>query len=103
METIRSNSKLSKQITFWELAARVLPLLALFIVTVLWFVDLQSPIQYIMLAISISFAFIAMSWWWWVMFVIKSINHNMDVSLSKFEEITQDLRELKKDLKNVRK
>lgn len=103
METIRSNSKLNKQITFWELAARVLPLLALFTVTVLWFVDLQSPIQYIFLAISISFAFIAMSWWWWVMFVIKSINHSMDVSLSKFEEITQDLKELKKDLKNVSK
>jgi len=103
METVRTDSKLNNQITIWELLARVAPVLALFVVTVCWFIDLTTTVEYFLIAISIGFAFVAISWWWWIMIVIKTINTTMQASLDRFEEIGKELKDLRKDLHDKRK
>lgn len=103
METVRPNTKLNTQITFWEMLARVGPVLSLFAITILWFVDFTTTLEYFLIAISIAFAFVAITWWWWIMIVIKTINTSMQISLSRFEDIGKELKDLKKDLQHMRK
>ena len=52
----------------------------------------------------VAFMFLAVSitWWWWVMYAIKDIHKNINISISQFDNIRKDINQLHKDIKKVK-
>lgn len=101
METFWSNPSVDRQINIWWFSARVFPLVALFVLGVLHFLDLDSVLDYILIASGIFFITCSVTWWWWVMHLIKNLNRNIYVSVAQFEDITNEIKNLRKELKKI--
>lgn len=101
METFWSNPSVDNQINIWWFCARVFPLVALFVFGVLNFLNLDSVLDYLLITIGIFFITCSVTWWWWVMHLIKNLNRNIYVSVAQFEDITNEIKNLRKELKKI--
>lgn len=82
----------------WEFFAKILPAIALLIVLILHFADLQNTFDYIMIAISFAFMITAVIWWWWIMMFARKLTEVNNKSLDRFEEIAKELKDLRKEI-----
>ena len=82
----------------WEFLAKILPAIALLIVLILHFADLQNTVDLIMIAISFAFSIIAVIWWWWIMMFARKLTEVNNKSLDRFEEIAKELKDLRKEI-----
>jgi hypothetical protein len=82
----------------WELLAKTLPAIALLVVLILHFADLQNTFDYIMIAISFAFSITAVIWWWWIMMFARKLTEVNNKSLDRFDEITKELKDLRKEI-----
>jgi branched-subunit amino acid transport protein AzlD len=98
METVRANPKLKNIKNMWELLAKSLPAVALVIISVLHFAEVDSVLDHVMIGISISFAITAVIWWWWIMKFARSLTDITNKSLERFDEIAVELKDLRKEI-----
>ena len=82
----------------WEFLAKILPAIALLLVLIVHFADLQNTFDYIMISISVSFAITAVIWWWWIMKFARNLTEVNNKSLDRFEEIAKELKDLRKEI-----
>ena len=82
----------------WEFLAKILPAIALLLVLILHFADLQNTVDLIMIAISFAFSIIAVIWWWWIMIFARKLTEVNNKSLDRFEEIAKELKDLRKEI-----
>jgi hypothetical protein len=102
METFRTNSKLDNQINIWSMSARVLPVLAILMAAILYLVDVNTYTQMFFIGVAIMFLAVSITWWWWVMYAIKDIHKNINISISQFDNIRKDINQLRKDIKKAK-
>ena len=102
METFRTNSKLENQVNIWSMSARVLPVLTILVAAILYLVDVNTYTQMFFMCVAIMFLAVSITWWWWVMYAIKDIHKNINISISQFDNIRKDINQLRKDIKKVK-
>jgi hypothetical protein len=99
---VNFHQKTLRQIKLWAWAASVLPtmsLAALFFIRVLGLENLY----YQLLVIGAVFMFgTAVVWWWWAILTIAKVTETLDTSVTKFDTITHEIIEIKKDVKQLR-
>lgn len=82
----------------WELLAKTLPAIALLLVLLLHFAELQHTFDYIMIAIAVVFTITAVIWWWWIMAFARKLTEVNAKSLDRFDEIAKELKDLRKEI-----
>lgn len=92
--------KLEDQVTWWYRAGRILPLVALVILGLVLVADLDSWIRLTVAVIGIVFATAAFGWWFWVIGAIKKLYQMLDKAQEGFDNILQELKGIKKELKD---
>lgn len=103
MEIFRNYRKLENQIKFWSWLAKIGPLVALVIVLLVVAFDFQTLLDYTLGLICILFAIIAGVWWWWVVETVRNFVRLKKYALTKFTEITKELKSIKIDLLRAKK
>ena len=86
----------------WEFLAKILPAIALLVLLIIHFADLQNTFDYIMISISVAFSITAVIWWWWIMMFARKLTEVNNKSLDRFEEITKELKDLRKEINKKR-
>jgi hypothetical protein len=94
--------KLNLSARLWSWTGRILPLTALLLVILLVTVDAREWLDYLLIAIATTFGTIAFFWWWWVVDAIRNLNKFFTESYDRFGEIQGHLREIKKDVHEVK-
>ena len=82
----------------WQILAKSLPPVALLVVLLFYFADLQRTFDYIMIAISFAFSITAVIWWWWIMMFAKKLTEVNNKSLDRFEEIAKELKDIRNEI-----
>jgi len=82
----------------WELLAKTLPAIALLLVLLLHFAELQHTLDYIMIIVAVVFATTAVIWWWWIMAFARKLTEVNAKSLDRFDEIAKELKDLRKEI-----
>jgi|TARA_B110000503_G_C7074700_1_gene382404 hypothetical protein len=82
----------------WELLAKTLPAIALLLVLLLHFAELQHTLDYIMIIVAVVFAMTAVIWWWWIMAFARKLTEVNAKSLDRFDEIAKELKDLRKEI-----
>jgi|TARA_B100001093_G_scaffold75749_1_gene66532 uncharacterized membrane protein YfbV (UPF0208 family) len=83
----------------WEFLAKILPAIALLLVLIIHFADLQNTFDYIMITISVAFSITGVIWWWWIMMFARKLTELNNKSLDRFEEIAEELKDIRKEIK----
>ncbi|MAV94278.1 MAG: hypothetical protein CMA31_01150 [Euryarchaeota archaeon] len=94
--------QLNLKTKFWSWAGRVLPLTALLLVILLVTVDARAALDYLLIGIATVFGTVAFFWWWWVIDAIHNLNKFFTDSYDRFGDIQSHLREIKKDVGEVK-
>lgn len=93
---IKKFSQLTEQTAYqtklWSYAAWTLPFVALAIIVIGYYLNLDSLIEHIMLTISVTFIGTSVFWWWWAINKIVLIMRAMEQTDSNFVEIKEDLK-----------
>ena len=79
--------KVDKHVNRWYMLGRVAPFGALFVICVLLAFDLNTYLEYGLLAIAIFFAIFAFAWWWWVLDTVKQLFAMMERTHQKFDDV----------------
>lgn len=87
-----------KQYNLWFYAARVLPMSAMLIALIFYFLEFNSLLEYVFCAILVSFSLVAVYWWWWVMITTNNLFDVMEETNETFKEITREVKEIKSEI-----
>lgn len=102
METVWTDRRVTpmreKLLKFWFWAGRVLPLVALFILTILFYFELDSYLRIVITIVAIGFGLFAFSWWWWVLDTVKNLYGILDNAQERFNQVIKELRNIKADI-----
>ena len=90
--------KVNKHVNIWYMLGRVAPFGALFIICVTLMFDLNTYLEYVLLAVAIFFALFAFTWWWWVLDTVKQLFAMMEMTHKKFDDVLGELTRVKRDL-----
>ena len=82
----------------WELAAKALPMIALFITTILYFLWPETLLELFLCIVLICISVTAVVWWWWIMKVSANLVSQVTRNNEMFSEIVKEVKEIKKDL-----
>jgi cell shape-determining protein MreC len=89
--------------SFWLWAARVLPLLALFILALLYLFPDPNALQIFWCSVLVITMGSAISWWWWIMDTVKKFFTLIENQIQKFDEVKKEIKSVKEDLDEVKK
>jgi hypothetical protein len=102
MEAFRTNSKLENQVNIWSMSARVLPVLSILMAAILYLVDVNTYTKMFFMGVAGMFLAVSITWWWWVMYAIRDIHKNINISIQEFTNIREDIKNLREDIKKVK-
>ena len=104
MESVRVNSELKKvNVTIWQWIARVVPILYIIISLLLHFVGLETlKDKWSVVGVSIV-SFFAIIWWWWAMDTMQWIMQMFKDNVDRYEKISKEIHDLRKDLPKNKK
>ena len=86
----------------WLMAARVLPIVALFVFALLYLFPDPTAIQIFWCVVAVVSFSSAVVWWWWIMDTIRKFFDLVEKQVEKFGEVKQEIQEVKKDLNDVK-
>jgi ABC-type bacteriocin/lantibiotic exporter with double-glycine peptidase domain len=84
------------------MSARVLPVLSILVAAILYLVDINTYTQMFFMSVVIMFLAVSITWWWWVMYAIRDIHKNINISIQEFTNIREDIKNLREDIKKVK-
>jgi hypothetical protein len=91
--------KTRKEVHIWDWLGRILPLTALFALSIFHYADLHS-LRDLVLGISlVVFVTICFVWWYWALRKIISSVKYIQQAHQKFADLTDELRQLRKNLR----
>ena len=85
------------------MAARVLPIAALFIFGLLYLYPDPTYIQMFWCGVATVSLTSAVVWWWWIMDTVKKFFNLVEKQVEKFGEVKEEIQQVKKDLNDVKK
>lgn len=91
--------KAKSEITVWEWAARILPFVALAVITSAWYFGVETWIDYLIMSIISLVTAISVFWWWWAISKIAFLASMFHATADRLEKISQELKDFKNDLK----
>lgn len=98
-EVTEFTEKTRKEVRLWDWLARILPLIALVIITVTHYGNFHGIRDIIIDIGAIAFISICFIWWYWALRKIVSSVKYIQRAHERFIEVAQELRKLKKDIK----
>ena len=99
-KNLKEKISIARQVTFWSWVGKVAPLTALTILSLVVFFDFDTYTDYFIGFVALSFAVVAFTWWWWVIYAVRDLNKLLERTTEKFEHVIDEIKKLKKDLKN---
>jgi len=90
--------KTIREIKLWAWAAAIGPMTALAFLFLLWFFGFDTQIARLMVLGFTGMVFVAVIWWWWAMHKIATVTEILTTTIDKFEDVKNDIRDIKKDL-----
>ena len=87
----------------WLWAARVLPIIALFIMSLLYIFPNPDLTQIFWCSVLVVTMTAAVTWWWWIMDTVKKFFNLVESQIKKFEEVKTEIKSVKEDLNEVKK
>ena len=94
-----NNTKIEKQVARWDLYAKIAPTIFLVVSTVSVTYGITSFDTLFNIGMII-FAFTAVTWWFWTIITIKYIIKTMSSATQNLTEVKQDLKEIRKEYRN---
>jgi len=88
-----------QQARIWDWVGRILPMVALVTVLVLHVGEQHSLKEIVLDAILVVFLTICFIWWYWAIKKIVLSTNYLKETYIKFKEISNELRNIKKDIK----
>lgn len=89
--------------SIWLWAARVLPIIALFVMSLLYIFPNPDLIQIFWCSVLVVTMTAAVTWWWWIMDTVKKFFALVESQIKKFEEVKTEIKSVKEDLDEVKK
>ena len=90
------------QISIWAWAATVLPLVALAGLFFMEFIGLRSY-YHVALTIGATVMFaVSVVWWWWALYTIAGVTNLLGKTSENLNEVTTEVKEIKKDIKTLK-
>jgi len=93
-------NKTVREVTAWEWAARILPLLVLVILSICYFFKWDSAVELILEITAVAFALICIIWWYWAIHKIALTVKYIKESQKKLMDVLVEFRKLKKDVRS---
>jgi hypothetical protein len=87
-----------KSYSLWFYAARVLPVFALTLTLVFYFLEAQTLLECVLVVALCLFLFIAIYWWWWIMLTSKDLFDLIGETNKKFIEVLKEVKDIKKEV-----
>ena len=99
-KNLKEKISIARQVTIWSWVGKVAPLTALTILSLIVFFNFETYTDYFIGFVALSFAVVAFTWWWWVIYAVRDLNKLLERTTEKFEHVIDEIKKLKKDLKN---
>lgn len=93
------HEKTEKEVTWWKIAARTAPFIAMSGMAVCYLLAEDMLLFYIGAVILIWIG-VSVAWWWWAIEKILKVSRMMFDTGVKFEEVKKELRAIKQDVGN---
>lgn len=93
------HKKTEKEVTWWKIAARTAPFIAMAGMAVCYLLAEDMLLFYIGAVILIWIG-VSVAWWWWAIEKILKVSRMMFDTSVKFEEVKKELRAIKQDVGN---
>lgn len=105
MEIIRKYIKLDldKQVTLWSWLGRIVPILALLVIGILLFFDVDTWIETVLVFLAVSFSITAFTWWWWVIYAVRNIFGMLNNANKRFDQVLREIKTLRIETKKFKK
>ncbi len=92
-----------KQINIWQWCARVIPVLYLVGSLAFYWIDEGTPYRlWAVLGLTLVSGF-AIIWWWWAMDTMHWIMQMFKDNVDRYEKISEEIHDLRKDLPKNKK
>lgn len=92
------NEPTVEEVKWWDWTAKTLPLAALSMIFFSWTYNYNELTELTIIIISVIFFIFGVIWWWWALKKIGVIYISTRRNQEKFDEIRQEIRQIKKQL-----
>ena len=93
------NKKIEQQVARWDLYAKIAPTIFLLVSAVSLTIGITSFDTMFNIGM-ILFAFTAVTWWFWTIITVKYVIKTMSSATNNLEEVKQDLKEIREEIKS---
>ena len=90
--------KIDNQVNIWKWLASILPLTALAIISLVYFLGTDTYLKIAVITTVAVFMLASMIWWWWAIDKVKAWFKLIGETQSALTEIKDEIREVRKDV-----
>jgi hypothetical protein len=90
--------KIDDQVKIWKWAASILPLTALAVISLSYFLGTDTWLKCAIIATVAGFMLASFTWWWWAIDKIRAWFKLIGETQIALSEIKDDIKEVKKDV-----
>lgn len=90
--------KIDQQVKLWKWLASILPLTALAVILLVYFLGTDTYLKLAMITSVAGFMLASFVWWWWAIDKIKAWFKLIGETQSALTEIKDEIREVRKDV-----
>lgn len=95
---MNKNKEIEKQVHRWDIYAKVAPTIFLLVSAVSLTIGVTSFDTLFNIGM-VLFAFTAVTWWFWTIITVKYIIQTMSSATSNLQEVKQDLKDIREEIK----
>lgn len=95
---MNKNKEIEKQVHRWDIYAKVAPTIFLLVSAVSLTIGVTSFDTLFNIGM-VLFAFTAVTWWFWTIITVKYIIQTMSSATSNLQEVKQDLKGIREEIK----
>jgi len=88
------------QVRLWDWIGRVVPLVALLIISLCYFFKWNSVLEFTLQLVAIIFATLCFIWWWWALYKIAVAIKYIRSTQDKFIDLRSEFRKIKEFISN---
>jgi hypothetical protein len=90
--------KIDNQVKIWKWLASILPLTALAVISLVYFLGTDTYLKLAVIATVAGFMLASFVWWWWVIDKIKAWFKLIGETQTALKDIKEDIQEVRKDV-----
>lgn len=101
MVTQNFKNKIIRQIRWWMWASAALPALGFSIIFFIWVFGTNEILGSALVIGEIVMFTVVVIWWWWALPVIRNIIKQWDLTRETIEDVSLDIKEIKKEVREI--